>query len=85
MASKFISHELSIKAWIEERPAYKRSFKDGGFIVKFNLTSFVYDYEGIVRVVDSNSDSHLLNALKGHVTELLDLEIDCTYLLDPKN
>jgi hypothetical protein len=35
--------------------------------------------------VDSNSDSHLLNALKGHVMELLDLGIDCTYLLDPKN
>ena len=75
---------MSLKVWIDERPAYKRSFGDGKMI-KFTITSEVVWLDGKTTVFDTTGDKHLIDVFKDHVLDLYDIDIDCSYLMDHSN
>ncbi len=81
---KFLSHEMTLKVWLDERPAYKRSLGDGKTI-KFTINSKIIRDDGKIIVLDSSGDSHLINVLRDHIVELYHMSIDCSYLLEEEN
>ncbi len=54
-------------------------------MIKFTITSEVIWLDGKTTIFDTTGDKHLIDVFRDHILDLYDINIDCSYLMDPSN